>query len=80
MEKFSLIKIKDKKLYTARHYGVLFCLILGLLSSLFLLSYHYTYIIFQFDLGYTLLRLSIFFFVSVIICASAFDNIKSQYL
>ena len=78
MKKFSLIKIKDKKLYKARNYGILFCLLLGLLSSLVLLSYHYTYIIFQFDLGYSLLRLSVFFFVSVIICASAFDYIKSH--
>lgn len=57
---------------------LIFCLLLALLSAFILSTYHFTYIIFQYDLGITLLRISIFLFVSAIICALAFNRIKKD--
>lgn len=55
-----------------------FCLLLALLSAFILSMYHFTYIIFQYDLGITLLRISIILSVSAIICALAFNRIKKD--
>lgn len=71
----TLFEIKNIKLARARFFGNVSCLIIALLACMILTFYHSTSIIFQFDLGFTILRLSILFFVGVSICASAFDRI-----
>lgn len=71
----TLFEIKNIKLAKARFFGNVGCLIIALLACMILTFYHSTSIIFQFDLGFTILRLSILFFVGVSICASAFDRI-----
>ena len=53
-------------------------ILLALLSAFILSMYHFTYIIFQYDLGITLLRISIILSVSAIICALAFNRIKKD--
>ena len=78
MKIIQLVHIESEKLYTARHIGMIICLILALISTMILSFYHTTDVLFQFYLGYTLLRLSIFFFTSVIICASMFDKFFSK--
>lgn len=57
---------------------LIFCLLLALLSAFILSMYHFTYIIFQYDLGITLLRISIFLAVSAVVCALAFSRIKKD--
>ena len=57
---------------------LIFCLLLALLSAFILSMYHFTYIIFQYNLGMTLLRISIFLAVSAVICALAFSRIKKD--
>ena len=75
MNIFSYFNIQNKKLSKVRNLGLILCFLLALLSAMILSFYHSTYILFQFYLGYTLLKLSILFSVGLIICASAFDNI-----
>lgn len=78
MKIMQLVHIGNDKLHAARHIGMIICLILALISTMILSFYHATDVLFQFYLGYTLLRLSIFFFTSVIICASVFDKILGK--
>ena len=75
MTMFSYFNIQNKKLSKARNLGLIFCFLLALFSAMILSFYHSTYILFQFYLGYTLLKLSIFFSVGFIICAASFDRI-----
>ena len=75
MNMLSYFNIQNKKLSKARNLGLIICFLLALCSTMILSFYHSTYILFQFYLGYTLLKLSILFTVGFIICASAFDNI-----
>lgn len=68
----------EPKIKKITKFMLIFCLLLALLSAFILSMYHFTYIIFQYDLGITLLRISIFLFVSAIICALAFNRIKKD--
>lgn len=72
-----LMKI-EPKIKKITKFMLVFCLLLALLSAFILLMYHFTYIIFQYNLGITLLRISIFLTVSAIICALAFSRIKKD--
>lgn len=76
MKIFSVFNINNLKLRNARNIGLILCLILGLISSMILLFYHSVDVLLYFYIGYTLLKLAIFYFVSIIICSSAFDKIK----
>ena len=66
----------EPKIKKVTKFMLIFCLLLALLSAFILSMYHFTYIIFQYDLGITLLRISIILSVSAIICALAFNRIK----
>lgn len=68
----------EQKIKNVTKFMLIFCLLLALLSAFILSMYHFTYIIFQYDLGITLLRISIFLSVSAIICALAFNRIKKD--
>ena len=68
----------EPKIKKVTKFMLIFCLLLPLLSAFILSMYHITYIIFQYDLGITLLRISIFLSVSAIICALAFNRIKKD--
>lgn len=72
-----LMKI-EPKIKKVTKFMLIFCLLLALLSAFILSMYHFTYIIFQYDLGITLLRISIILSVSAIICALAFNRIKKD--
>ena len=78
MNLFVNLKNIDNKLKKATKICFIFCLLIALISAMILSIYHSTYIIFQYNLGITLLRLSIFFFVIVLICAFAFTRIKKD--
>lgn len=68
----------EPKIKKVTKFMLIFCLLLALLSAFILSMYHFTYIIFQYDLGITLLRISIILSVSAIICALAFNRIKKD--
>ena len=68
----------EQKIKNVTKFMLIFCLLLALLSTFILSLYHFTYIIFQYNLGITLLRISIFLSVSAIICALAFNRIKKD--
>ncbi len=72
-----IIELKkiDKKIKKITHIGFIACLLMSLLATMILSIYHSTYILFQFNLGITLLKLSVFFFVAFAICSIAFDKI-----
>jgi hypothetical protein len=78
MNKLLILKINNKKLYLARKYVMIFCLLQALISSMILAFYHTQNFIFYYYIGYNLLHLSILFFVFAVICASAFDYISSN--
>lgn len=69
------LKKIDKKIKKIARFGFIICLLMGLLASMILSMYHSTYILFQFNVGITLLKLSILFFVGFSICSIAFDKI-----
>lgn len=72
------LNIDNIKIRKARRIGLIFCLILALIASMIFTFYHSTEILFQFYLGYTILRLSIFFFACIVACSSAFDKLFSH--
>lgn len=75
MKLFNELKNFDKKIIRITYVGLILCLLLALLSAMILSIYHNTYIIFQFDLGITLLKLSIIFFTGISIYSIAFNRI-----
>lgn len=78
MNFINYLHIENKKIKLARHIGLIACLVLGLLSAMILSFYHSTEILYQFYLGYTLLRLSVFFFACIIACSTVFDKFFSS--
>ena len=68
----------EQKIKNVTKFMLIFCLLLALLSAFILSMYNFTYIIFPYNLGITLLRISIFLSVSAIICALAFNRIKKD--
>lgn len=74
MKFINYLHIENKRLKMARNICLIICLIMGLTSAMILSFYHSTEILFEFYLGYTLLRLSVFFFVCTIACATVFDK------
>ena len=68
----------EPKIKKVTKFMLIVCLLLALLSAFILSMYHFKYIIFQYDLGITLLRISIILSVSAIICALAFNRIKKD--
>lgn len=72
-----LMKI-EPKIKKITKFMLIVCLLLALLSAFILSMYHFTYIIFQYNLGITLLRISIFWAVSTAVCALAFSRIKKD--
>ncbi len=74
MKLTNYIHINNKRIKLARNICLILCLILGLVSSMILSFYISTESLFQFNLGYTLLRLSTIFFTDTIACSIAFDK------
>ena len=74
MKLINYIHIENKRIKIARNMLQTLCLILGLISAMILAFYHSTEILFQFNLGYTLLRLSVIFFTGTITCSIVFDK------
>lgn len=74
MKFINYLHIENKKIKLARHIGLVVCLILGLVSAMILSFYHSTEVLYQFYLGYTLLRLSVLFFTFIIACSTIFDK------
>lgn len=77
MKLINYINIENKKLKNARNICLILCLILGLISAMILSFYMSSESLFQFNLGYTLLRLSTIFFAGIISCSIVFDKIHS---
>lgn len=78
MDLLKLLKTQNKKLHTLLNSGLKFCLVLSLIATLILTLYRSTYILFQYYLGITVLRISIAFFVSFVICYLAFIRITDD--
>jgi len=78
MNFLDLFKTENKKLKLLTHFGIKFCVILSLVATLILTFYKSTYILFQYYLGITILKLSIVFLVSFIICHLAFIRITND--
>lgn len=74
MKLINYIHIENKKLKFARNICIVVCFILALISSMMLAFYHSTEVLFQFYLGYTLLRLSVIYFTGTIACSIVFDK------
>lgn len=61
--------------------GLKFCLMLGIISLLILITYNLSFTIpLLFNIGFILLRLSLIFGVEFIICGFAADKIKKQLI
>ena len=78
MNFLQIIKTKNKKLEKVTLIGIKCCLLLALIATLILSFYKSSYILFQYYLGFTLLKTSISFFVSFIICHIAFIRITNE--
>lgn len=78
MKLINYIHIENKRIKMVRDLFIVLCLILGLISSMILAFYHSTEELFQFNLGYTLLRLSTIYFAGVISCSIVFDKFVSK--
>ena len=78
MKFINFLHIENKKIKIARRISLIACLILGLLSAMILSFYRSTEVLYQFYLGYTLLRLSVFFFACIIACSTVFDKFFSS--
>lgn len=76
MKKILNTNISNKKIQRARKILLIFCLLLGLLSSMIMLFYESTYSYIHFYIGYVLLKLSILYFACVVACSCVFDKIK----
>ncbi len=74
MKLIDYIHIENKKLKIARNICLILCLILALTASMILAFYHSTEILFHFNLGYTLLQLSVIYFSGIIACSIVFDK------
>lgn len=71
----TILHIENKKILKARKICLVICILMGLIASMTLAFYHTTDSLFQYNLGYTALRLTTIFFSGVIACSSAFDRI-----
>ena len=71
----TVLHIENKKILKTRKVCLVLCLVMGLIASMILSFYHSTDSLFQYNLGYTTLRLTSIFFSGVIACSSAFDKI-----
>lgn len=78
MKLLSEFKKIDEKIKKITRIGFFICLLMSLLSAMILSFYRSTYILFQFNIGITLLRLSIIFFVIFAICSIAFNKILND--
>lgn len=72
---FKNMEIDIKKIL---HNGYIFSFIVGIISMLFLLTYHITLHLNFYYIGLAMLRLSLFFVIEFIISALAIDTIKKQ--
>ena len=75
MKLVNKFKSSNKKLLQIKNTCFKICLLLALFSAMILSLYSSTYILFEFNLGITLLKLSITLFVSASICYIAFSQI-----
>ena len=78
MKLTNYIHIENKGIKMVRDLFMVLCLILGLISSMILAFYHSTDELFQFNLGYTLLRLSTIYFAGVVSCSIIFDKFVAK--
>ena len=78
MKLTNYIHIDNKRIKLARDLFLILCLVLSLIASMILAFYHSTEELFQFNLGYTLLRLSIIYFAGVVSCSIIFDKFVAK--
>ena len=78
MKLINYIHIENKGIKMVRDLFLILCLVLSLIASMILAFYHSTEELFQFNLGYTLLRLSMIYFAGVISCSIVFDKFVSK--
>lgn len=78
MDLFKILKTKNTKIKKITGFGIKLCFILSLVATLILEFYKSTYILFQYFLGITILKVSIVFFTSFIICYLAFIRITDD--
>ena len=77
----SLYKHLDKKICKIMKYGLIFCSILGIFSTLILLIYSFTFPSpFFYYIGIDLLKLSLIFAIEFIICGFIVDGIKKEFV
>lgn len=72
------LKNTDKKILTITNCLLKICLLITLIASMILAFYSSTYILFWFDFGITLLKVSLTILSSTVICCIAFSQILSD--
>lgn len=73
-----LINNLDKLDLKIMKIGLLFCFLLSCISVIILSSYLFVHNIFLFELGFSILKLSLYFSVDFVVCGIVVDNIKKQ--
>ena len=74
----NLINNLDKLDLKIMKKGLLFCFAITCISIAMLTSYLFVHNIFLFELGFTILKLSLYFAVDFVVCGIVVDNIKKQ--
>lgn len=74
-EKFNFM---EKKIKTIFKYGIYFSILVCVLSTFILLTYHYYANPDLYYIGLSVFKLGLFFIVEFTICAIAIDTIKKQ--
>ncbi len=79
MEKLKkLINNLDKLDLKIMKKGLLFCFAITCISIAILTSYLFVHNLFLFELGFTILKLSLYFSVDFVVCGVVVDSIKKQ--
>lgn len=68
----------DKKIVSLMKFSWLFCFVIAILATSFLISYHFYPLPILFTIGFSLVKTSLFLIVTILICGIGFDTILKE--
>lgn len=68
----------DKKIVSLMKFSWLFCFILAILATSFLISYHFYPLPILFTIGFSIVETTLFLVVTILICGIGFDTILKE--
>lgn len=68
----------DKKIVSLMKFSWLFCFMIAILSTSFLISYHFYPLPILFTIGFSIVKTTLFFAVTILICGIGFDTILKE--